>query len=209
MAITTEQFDALTPSPYQAVRDKLQTGDVLLFHSEDLTSWGIEYFTDSLWSHASILLRLREIDRVLIMECINGAGVRMLPLSTRINGVPEGGKPYNGKLLLARHQQFPSTDVDKIHTLTEVALERLGYPYSGAELIKIAERICDRLEGRTAAGLLSENGRYICSEYVAMCYQQIGIDIRPDKEGFMAPADIADDPNVDGVFSIVPDVLSR
>jgi hypothetical protein len=39
-----------------------------------------------------------------------------------------------------------------------------------------------------------------------MCYQTLGLTIRPDKEGFMAPADIASDANIDGVYSIVPDV---
>jgi hypothetical protein len=209
MTVTTAQFEAMPRQAYQSVRDKMQTGDILLFHSTDPMSEAIEYFTDSEWSHASILLHLREIDRVLIMECVNGAGVRMMPLSTRINGDPMAPKPYEGKLMLARHRAFPAGDVTKMRALTAVALERLGYPYSAGELVKISERIAARLVGRTLPGELSENAQFICSEFVAMCYQTLGLTIRPDKEGFMAPADIASDANIDGVYSIAPDAQAR
>jgi hypothetical protein len=209
MTVTTAQFEAMPRQAYLAVRGKMQTGDILLFHSTDLMSEGIEFWTDSEWSHASILLHLEEIDRVLIMECVNGAGVRMMPLSTRINGDPQAPKAYNGKLLLARHKAFPAGDVAKMRALTDVALERLGYPYSYGELVKISERICAHLVGRTLPGELSENAKFICSEFVAACYQTLGLTILPDKEGFMAPADIASDPNVVGVYSIGPDAPAR
>ena len=90
--------------------------------------------------------------------------------------------------------------------MTRVALERLGYPYSPMELVKIAERIAAGLAHRLVPGQLQENTRYICSEYVAACYQAIGITIRPDKQGFIAPADIASDPKVNAVLSLAPDV---
>jgi len=185
----------------------MRTGDILLFSSPGLSSGMIEHFTDSLWSHASILLVLKDCNRVFIMESIDKIGVRMMPLSTRINGLAGEIPPYNGKLLQARHKDFPTDQVDPVEQLTRVALERLGCPYSPAELVKIAERIAAGLIGRTLPGQLNENGRYICSEYVAMCFQSIGISILPDKEGFMAPGDIARDPKVDAVSALTPDPL--
>ena len=207
MAVTTQQFEAMTPQTYQAVRRDLQSGDVMLFHSSDVSSQMIEHFTDSLWSHAAMLLRLNEIDRVLIMECVPGAGVRMMPLSTRINGIPGEMKPYQGKLLVARHRDFPSGDAAKVRTLAAIAMDRLGFPYSSQELVKIGERIAASLVGRVLPGSLSENDRYICSEFVAMCFQEVGITLRLDREGFMAPADIALDEFIEGVFSLRPDQI--
>jgi hypothetical protein len=209
LAITSEQFKAMQRVAYGDARPHFQTGDILLFSSTGLTSEAIEHFTDSLWSHASILLVLKEIDRVFIMESIDKIGVRMMPVSTRLNGLPDETKPYDGGLLLARHTQFPTGNVDLMNTLSRVALERLGCPYSPMELVKIAERIAAGLVGRVLPGQLSENGRYICSEYVAMCFQSIGISILPDKEGFMAPGDIARDPNVAAVMALTPDPPSQ
>lgn len=205
MTVTTEQFEALTPVAYSDARLDLQTGDILLFSSTELTSRAIEHFTDSLWSHASIILALKEIDRVFIVESIDKLGVRMMPLSSRLNGIPGETGAYGGKLLLARHTGFPHGDIEQINTLTRVALERLGCPYSPGELVKIAERIAAGLVGRVLPGELTENGRYICSEYVAMCFQSIGLTILPDKEGFMAPGDIARDSKVVAVMALTPD----
>jgi len=41
----------------------MRTGDILLFSSPGLSSGMIEHFTDSLWSHASILLVLKDCNR--------------------------------------------------------------------------------------------------------------------------------------------------
>ncbi len=37
---------------------------------------------------------------------------------------------------------------------------------------------------------------------MAKCYQELGILLAPDTEGFLAPADIADDPKIPPVLSI-------
>ena len=79
--------------------------------------------------------------------------------------------------------------------MTKFAIDRLGYPYSTGDLIKIGMRIAAGLAGQTLPGHLQPQNAYVCSEYVAQCYAAMGIDLAPDKEGFMAPADIANDPN--------------
>lgn len=206
MTITTAEFEALTPVPYGKARPDLRTGDILLFHSGQLGSRVIEYFTHSLWCHAAIVLVLGDIDRVFIMESVDKIGVRMMPLSTKINGIPDRPSPYPGKILLARHPDFPADDPKRIGEMTRVALDRLGYPYSTVELARIAERIVARIAGTVIPGQLKEDDAYICSEYVAMCYQALGIAIQPDPDGFLAPADIANDPKVFAVHALTNDI---
>jgi hypothetical protein len=205
MAVTTQQFDAMTPLSYSRARPSLRTGDILLFHSSDLAARAIEYFTHSLWCHAAFVLVLRDIDRVLVLESVDKFGVRMMPLSTKLNGTREHPDPYPGKLLLARYQGFPSEDGKRIGEMTQTALDRLGYPYSTRELARIAERIAARIVGSFVKGELQESDAYICSEYVAACFHAMGIELQPDKAGFMAPGDIANDPKVDAVYSLVHD----
>ena len=206
MAVSTQDFDALTPVPYASVRNELQTGDILLFHSSDLGARAIEYFTNSLWCHAAFVLVLKDIDRIFVLESVDKIGVRMMPISLKINGIPDRPDPYPGKLLLARYKGFPSEDNARVGEMTRVALDRLGYPYSVEELARIAERIAARIIGKIIPGQLQESDAYICSEYVAMCYKAMGIQIVPDKDGFLAPADIANDPNVYAVHAITSDI---
>jgi|GEM_PF-682014 len=205
MAVTAEQFRALTPTPYLKARADMRTGDILLFHSENLAARAIEYFTESLWCHAAFVLVLKEFDRVFLLESVDKIGVQMLPISHKINGMPARPNPYPGKLLLARYKDFPFDDGQRVGEMTKVALDRLGYPYSMAELARIAQRIALRMVGRFVPGNLEESDRYICSEYVAMCYATMGIHLQPDQDGFIAPGDIANDPNIFAVHALTHD----
>ena len=92
--------------------------------------------------------------------------------------------------------------------MTQFALDRVGFPYSFQELHQIAIRIALGMAGHVETGRLDPNNQFICSEYVAKCYEVMGIKLAPDIEGFIAPADIAADPNVEGVFSLKPDPAS-
>jgi len=38
---------------------------------------------------------------------------------------------------------------------------------------------------------------FICSEYVARCYEHVGLDIQWNQLGFVAPSDFAADANFD------------
>lgn len=206
MAVTTEQFEAMTPIPYSQARDGLRTGDILLFHARNFPDDAIELATHSLWCHAGFIWRLPDVDRLLLLESVDKFGVRAMPLSTRINGDAAHPKPYPGQLLVLRHADFPGEpDNEKIKAMTGFALDRLGYPYSPAELAAIAARIVAGVAGLTLPGRLDPKNGYICSEYVAKCYEALGISLAPDREGFIAPADIANDPGMTAVYSLVPD----
>lgn len=54
--------------------------------------------------------------------------------------------------------------------------------------------------------MLAPDGEFICSEYVAKCFEEVGILIPWDGAGYWAPGDIAADPKVEAVaqFAIDP-----
>jgi len=206
MTVTTAEFEALTPIPYSQARAQMRTGDILLFHSSGLGSALIEYATHSLWCHAGFVWNVEHIDRVLLLESVDTYGVRSMSLSNKINGSTASPKPYPGKLLLARHQDFPhpapAADVRK---MTGFAIDRLGFPYSTEELARVAERIAAGMAGISVRSQLDPTRAYICSEYVAKSYEAMGLTLAPDKAGYIAPADIANDPKVFAVCAICPD----
>jgi hypothetical protein len=207
MAVSAAQFDALPLTPYSRARPNLRTGDIVLFHSSAVPSELIEHFTDSLWCHAAIVWNVMPpTDRVMLLESVDTFGVRALRMSSKINGCPASPSAYPGKILIARHKALAGgMSEEQAHLMTEFAVDRLGYPYSPTELVRIGLRIAAGLAGEALPGFLTPKNAYICSEYVAECFQAVGIDLVPDKEGFIAPADIANDPNVEPLFSLVHD----
>ena len=207
MAVSTEAYKALPRTSYSAARPSLRTGDILLFHSVALGSLSIELGTHSLWSHAALVWRLSDIDRVILLESMDTVGVRTMPMSTRVNGCAASPTPYNGGLLVLRHPDVPEKiDDARVRMMTQFALDRVGFPYSFQELHQIALRIALGIAGLAPKGRLNPQNQFICSEYVAKCLEVIGVEIAPDQEGFIAPADIANDSKVEAVFSLMPDV---
>jgi|SRR5579872_2897064 len=206
MAVTTAQFEALPLTPYAQARPQLRTGDIVLFHSTGIPSELIEHFTNSLWCHAAIVWNIQPIDRVMLLESVDTFGVRAVRMSSKVNGCPPSPAPYPGKLLVARHRQLAQgMDDNQTHTMTDFAVDRLGYPYSPIELVRIGLRIGAGLMGETLSGHLQPKNGYVCSEYVAGCLSAVGVNLTPDAKGFMAPADIANDPNVDPLFLLTHD----
>lgn len=210
MTVTTAEYDALPLLPYSEARRQMRTGDILLFHSSGFGSRLVEWATDSLWCHAAFVWNMERIDRVLLLESVDTYGVRCMALSNKINGSLADPKPYPGKLLLARHQDFPHPAPEAgIHKMTEFAIDRLGFPYSSEELARVALRIAKGMAGVPVRGELDPTSAYICSEYVAKCYEAMGITLAPDKDGFIAPADIANDPKVFAVCALGPDPVAK
>ena len=129
MAVSTEAYKALARTSYSAARPSLRTGDILLFHSVALGSLSIELGTHSLWSHAALVWRLSDIDRVILLESMDTVGVRTMPMSTRVNGCAASPTPYNGGLLVLRHPGVPEKIDDvRVRMMTQFALDRVGFP---------------------------------------------------------------------------------
>ncbi len=211
MAVTLDQFKQMTPVAYLDVRSQLRTGDIVLFSSNDWFSKVIQKATGSEWSHSGFVWVLPDIDRVLLLESVETFGVRAVALSARVDGTIGGDKgPYDGKLLVARHAQFPTVETSPTFLkdfgdMTRFAIDRLGSPYAPMEIVRIGLRIAAGDFDIPVSGELEPKTAYICSEYVAMCYAAMGIELKGDDKGFIAPSDIANDPNVTAVVALKAD----
>jgi hypothetical protein len=105
--------------------------------------------------------------------------------------------------VLARHETMAALDrLERKRAVSTFAFDRLGSRFSNTEMLKIGLRIAlGRFNIRTPSRLRS-NDEFICSEYVARCFDRAGVHLQWDGRGFIAPATIAHDPGVKPVAEI-------
>ncbi len=198
MAIDKDVLNTLKPEPLEAIARRVRDGDILLCSGRDPFSRLIGWATKSPWTHVALAYRWPALGRIMVFESVQQLGVRTVPLAKFISQSSTGQRPYPGQIILARHEDY----ADKggkygsaaMKRLADFAVDRLGQPFSGAEILKIAARICFGAgRGKTPKALVPKD-EYICSEYAAQCFKAVGIDIPWDGLGFIAPADFARDP---------------
>jgi hypothetical protein len=175
----------------------VRNGDVLLCSARDPMSRVIRWATASPWSHVALAFRLHDVGRIIVLECVETLGVRAVPLSSFITRTSGGTEPYPGAILLARHDQLPEdAEQQPLKRMAGFAFSRLGDRFSNAEILKIALRIAlGRFPVKTPRSL-GPADEFTCSEYVARCFEAVGIKVPWDGLGFVAPADIAADPRL-------------
>ena len=196
MPLERNQFPSVPPTPYADLRPQLRSGDVLLCSGNGIFSNLIQRATRSVWSHVGLILRVDAIDRVMLLESLEPVGVRTVRLSKYLTNYANDHRPYPGKLAVIRHLELDAHAADPSSGFAEMArwaVDRFGYPYDKEQILKIAARItADRMRfSKGERDRLDDNGAYICSEYVARCFAEIGIDIPWSRKGFIAPADFA------------------
>ena len=186
---------------FEAVRSVVQTGDLFLCSGQAGMSRLIRFATHSPWSHVAVAVRVESIDRVLVCESVEKIGVRALPLHTFLFGVG-GRKPYPGKVLLARQAELNAASVPALKAMTDFALDQLGDPFALADIVKIAARILWGATEQPTPAALEAQDEYICSEYVALCFEKAGVKIPWDGRGFIAPCDFAFDPAASAIGQV-------
>jgi hypothetical protein len=203
MSVPNDALQRLKPQPYKAVRRMVRDGDLLLCSTNHAFARLIRWSTRSPWSHVAMAFRLEEIDRVIVLECVEKIGVRAVPFSNFVAMSPLGKKPYPGKILLARHQGMSAKSRQApLKRMAEFAFDRLGDRFSQMEMTKIALRIVlGRFDVRLHPSL-GPDDEFICSEYVAKSFAKVGIEFPWDGQGFIAPADIAADPRVEPIAQV-------
>lgn len=185
------KFPKLQLLKYSTVRDQIQNGDLLLCSGEYMFSKLIQKATDSCWSHVAFVLRIEEIDRIMVLESIEGKGVRTVALSEYVSNFEGTGSGYKGRLAIARYADFAAkATAENLKRMSQFAVDRFAYPYDEDEIARITARIVGSALGFKKSDI-ERDQEYICSEYVFECYKRIGIDIPFDKRGFVAPADFA------------------
>jgi len=194
--IANDVFEKEQAQDYDALRSKIQNGDILLCSGNDGFSPLIQKATGCPWSHVAFIFKMDDINRIMVLESVDGAGVRTQALSGMVAGNGKNMAPYPGKMIVARHDKFASlSNPVKLRVMSQFAVDRFALPYSSWEIISIGLRLgVARLGIRLPRIKLSD--AFICSEYAAACYDAIGIKFAPNRLGFIAPGDLAADPDV-------------
>jgi hypothetical protein len=198
MAIDDDVLTTLKPEPLAAVARRVRDGDILLCSGDDPFSKLIGWATKSPWTHVALAYRWPSLSRIMVFESVQQLGVRTVPLSKFISQSSTGQRPYPGKIILARHDDYAEkagkSGSAAMSRLADFAVDRFGQPFAGLEILKIAARICLGSLGRKMPKSLGPKNEFICSEYAEKCFEAVGIKIRWDGLGFIAPSDFARDP---------------
>lgn len=198
MSFSTEIFPNTPLSKYDEIRAEIRSGDLLFCSGSGVMSKLIQKATHSCWSHVAFVMRLDEIDRVMVFESIESLGVRCIPLSRYLTDY-ERGKAYPGGVILARHTAFSELlNSSPLSNLGQFAADQFAYAYDRTEIAKITTRILQSTLPFTKQEKqqLKSDKEYTCSEYVWRCYQQVGIDISHTESDYITPADFARDTNI-------------
>lgn len=189
----TQKFNNLQRKSYLQIRDQIQTGDIFFASGNYAFSKMIQHFSDSKFSHVGFVFTWNT--RVLLLESVEDDGVRLVPLSQYLSNYENSGQPYNGQLFLGRYNA--PLDTSKVNLMLGKAADSLHKKYDQDEIINILARVTIGL------GKHGDNDAYICSEFVDICFKEIGIIFPRDPNGFIFPEHIASDNNVNPLFEIV------
>lgn len=169
----------------------IRSGDIILCSGNSRISCFIRDATNSIFSHVGLLLKMPVTGQWLVLESVESLGVRCVTLLYGyVRNYQDTKKGYDGKVLIARHQDFHEKD-HYIKSLYKKAFELTGDKYSTEDIFKIAARIALNKIGIHESGLIKENDHYICSEYLYACFKAADIHLPYNELGFISPADIA------------------
>ncbi|EFL51574.1 conserved hypothetical protein [Solidesulfovibrio fructosivorans JJ]] len=165
---------------YQGVRERLKTGDILLFSGKSRISEGIKFFSKSKWSHVGMVYRFcSPLDPQGSVFCWEATtlcnvkdadtgkltkGVQRVELSERLERCFAQG--YE---IAVRPLSKPLED-DMVFALNAFRHEVSGRPYE-KHLIELIKSLYDGFFGENKEDLSS----LFCSELVAECYQRMGL----------------------------------
>jgi hypothetical protein len=201
MSIPDDALQTLPELDASAIEQQIRDGDLLLCSGHHAFSHLIRWATKSPWSHVAMAMRADPIGRVMVLESIEKIGVRTVPFQTFVFG-EEGLRPYPGKIVLARHAKIAAAARGDIHKIAGFAVDQLGDPFDPGEVLKIAARVALGSLQQKMPKAMKSRGEYICSEYVAACFEQIGVRPPWDGRGFIAPCDFAADPDVSAIAQV-------
>jgi len=159
--------------PYATLRPELRTGDVIFCAGQHVFSRLVAWATKSPITHVGIVIRVDELDRVLLLEAVEDFGVRLAPFSDLLR--------YRGMVFVAR-----STSVGDLTTAAGWGLDHLAQPYSYLTIARLAARLA---LGRGRGSDPDATG-WICSEYAAAWLALAGeADLVPNGR-LVTPADL-------------------
>ncbi|HEY2660219.1 MAG TPA: hypothetical protein VGI79_10880 [Caulobacteraceae bacterium] len=198
MAIEDDVLKTLKPEPLDAVARRIRDGDILLCSGNDPFSRLIGWATKSPWTHVALAYRWPALGRIMVFESVQQLGVRAVTLPRFISQSSTGQKPYPGKIILARHEDYADRGGKEgsaaMKRLADFAVDRLGDRFAPMEILRIAARICLGSANKAMPKWAMPKNEFICSEYASKAYEAVGVKIQWDGLGFIAPCDFAKDP---------------
>ena len=202
MSIANDIWKKCRPKSFEKAREEIRSGDILLASGNSTVSELIKDATGSTFSHVGVIVKMPVSDQWLVMESVETIGVRCVTLKNGyLENYGDTGKPYDGRLMVARCEEMAAKE-KHLPKLYQRAFSLLGYHYNESDIFDIGARIVASKIGIHANGKLHPGKQYICSEYVYACFNAIGIKFPFDKDGFIAPSDIASAPNVNAVCQL-------
>lgn len=179
--LTKKEIERLPMQPYDEMRRKLQTGDLVFCSGSYFFSQAIQKFTHSVWSHVGMIYRDPTLERIFILESETLIGVRLAPLSKYLRDYHGKNRPYKGNIVIARVE--PEIDQAKLNHAISFGMDELTKPYDNLEIVRIGMRILFKVSRR------SRDRKYICSELVFECYDSVGVPFKLRDE-YVSPDDI-------------------
>lgn len=171
---------------YELIRDQIETGDILICSGRGLFSDLIQDFTDSDWSHVGMIIKFKNLDRIMVVESMEGVGFRLIPFSHYLHS-------YRGNFILMRHLEFK--DKVDFKKLGKLVFDLQATRYDNREIFKIGLRIILNKLGITKLLKIkfkaNNNNKYICSEAIKMLLSSFNIKIPFNKLGVITPSDFA------------------
>jgi len=169
---------------YQALRQHIRTGDLLLFRGNYRLSHVIESLSDSPYSHVAVLARWK--DRVVAFQA-ETRGVEILPVSKMVCR-------YNGKVDWWSRVPGFGDDETFEERLLDTALTLLGTKYGYFPLISLGLRILFGRALKPKDAHVTPDSLF-CSQFVSQCYRVASdgkLDVNPNlDDASTSPADFA------------------
>ncbi len=86
-----------------------------------------------------LFIKMKSLDRVLMLEAEPYVGIRLIPLSTYLNDYKGSKRPYKGQMIIANlHQELPK---EQMNRGISFGLDALTKPYDNYEIFRIMMRI--------------------------------------------------------------------
>lgn len=159
---------------YDKFRDRILTGDIILFSGKGNISASIKWLTKSKWSHVGLAIKIESLDLVLCLESTTLVDVPDFEKGTPIKGVQitnlsDRLNKYDGQVA-ARSLVDVKRDIMFYRILEDFKTENRNKPYE-QNYIELFKSAYDGPFGGNKEDLSS----LFCSELVAELYQRWGL----------------------------------
>lgn len=177
-----EAPDAGLTLDYADVRKEIRDGDVLCFRGAAALSKVIMKLSKGQFSHGALAFWWN--DRLMVLQAELGPGVQAVPVSRAVGR-------YDGRVEWFTLRDEHRT-AERIDTLRRAAQMHLGDPYSAVDLFLVGLHYAI---GTPLPKVRRTEHEFVCSQYVAYCYAQAGLDLAPSKPDIgTTPEDLARSP---------------